>query len=341
MKTALITGISGQDGSYLSELLLSQGYEVFGLERRVALEDQNSRRKIEGTKIIPCDITNYSSVVLAFNKVRPDEVYHLAAQSFVADSFVDPFQTLDTNITGTLNMLEAIRNNKPDTRFYFAGSSEMFGKALEIPQTEKTPLNPRSPYGISKVAGFFLTKNYRESYNLHACSGILFNHESPRRGKEFVTRKITCAVADMKRKKNNILILGNLDSKRDWGFSGDYVRAMWMMLQTDKPEDYVIGTGETHTIKEFIHNAFDAANLKYKLVDLHDLTVEEADKRIDELKKEKENNFVVQHPKFYRPAEVDLLLADYSKAKKELGWQPKVQFEELVKRMVDSDLSRR
>jgi len=337
-KRALVTGISGQDGSYLSELLLNKGYEVFGLERRVALEDQNSRRRVEGTKIIPCDITDYSSVVLAFNKILPDEVYHLAAQSFVAESFVDPFQTFDTNINGTLNILEAIRNHKSDTKFYFAGSSEMFGAALETPQNEKTPFNPRSPYGISKVAGFFTTKNYRESYNLFACSGMLFNHESPRRGKEFVTRKITCAIADIKKNKDNVIVLGNLDAKRDWGFSGDYVKAMWMMLQNDKPTDYVVGTGETHTIKEFISKSFEVANLDYEIVDLHNLTNGEADKRIADLRNEKEKCFVIQHPKFYRPADVDLLLANPSKIKEELGWEPIVKFEELVKMMIERDL---
>jgi GDPmannose 4,6-dehydratase len=338
-KKALITGITGQDGTYLSEFLLSKGYEVYGIARRVALEDQNSRRKVEGTTIIPGDVMDYSSVVLAFNKIRPDEVYHLAAQSDVGYSFKDPFQTLHVNIDGTVNILEAIKNHKLDTKFYFAGSSEMFGEVLESPQTEKTPFNPRSPYGVSKVAGFLFTKNYRESYGLFACSGMLFNHESPRRGKEFVTRKITNAISEMRKGKNNVLILGNLDTKRDWGFSGDYVKAMWMMLQNDKPVDYVVGTGETHTIKEFIQKAFNSASLDYELIDLHNLPEEEADKKIKEFSKNKNKCYVFQHPKFYRPAEVDLLLADYSKIKKELGWRPKIHLEELVKMMVESDIN--
>ncbi|MDD3151248.1 MAG: GDP-mannose 4,6-dehydratase [Candidatus Gastranaerophilales bacterium] len=313
-KKALITGITGQDGGYLAELLEGKGYEVFGLKRRVALEDQSARRSFSGTAI-PCDITNYGSVTAALLKVMPNEVYHLAAQSDVAYSFKDPFQTLDVNIQGTTNVLEAIRHNKPDAKFYFAGSSEMFGNVLEEPQTEKTPFNPRSPYGISKAAGFFLTKNYREAYNLFACSGILFNHESPRRGKEFVTRKITDAIAKIKAGEQNFVTLGNLDTKRDWGFSKDYVEAMWLMLQQDKPDDYVIATNESHTLEEFLSEAFSHVGLNWK-------------------------DHVRTDPSFIRPSDVITLRGDYTKAHTKLGWEPKIKFKELVRMMVESDLER-
>jgi len=312
MKKALITGITGQDGSYLAELLLEKGYEVYGLERRKALEDQSVKRKNDA-KIIPCDITNYASVFDAIQKVKPDEIYHLAAQSDVAHSFKDPFQTFDTNINGTLNILESFRQLIPSSKMYFAGSSEMFGKAQEEPQTEKTPFYPRSPYGVSKVAGFDLCRNYREAYNLFICSGILFNHESPRRGKEFVTRKITDGIKQIKEKKFDKIKLGNLDAKRDWGFAGDFVEAMWLMLQQDKPDDYVIATNETHTIREFIDEAFKIANLN-------------PDEHI-EIDKQ-----------FFRPSDVVLLRGDYSKAKKILNWEPKIKFKELVKLMVDEDI---
>lgn len=309
---ALITGITGQDGSYLSEFLLSKGYEVYGLERRVALQNQEIRNeRIRNLKInlIPCDITNYSSVYNAIQKVMPDEVYHLAAQSFVAESWVDPFQTLDTNIFGTLNVLESIRQLNTKIKFYFAASSEMFGNS-PAPQNELTPMNPRSPYGISKLTCYQLTKNYRESYNMFCVSGILFNHESPRRGKEFITRKITEFVRGLKTDRNNVLELGNLDAKRDWGFSGDYVEMMWKMLQQEKPEDFVIGTGETHTIKEFCEEAFGILGLDYK-------------------------DFVRINPKFVRPAELNELRADYSKAKEKLGFEPKIKFKDLVRLMVN------
>ena len=312
MKKALITGITGQDGSYLAELLLEKGYEVYGLERRKALEDQSVKRKNDA-KIIPCDITNYASVFDAIQKVKPDEIYHLAAQSDVAHSFKDPFQTFDTNINGTLNILESFRQLIPSSKMYFAGSSEMFGKAQEEPQTEKTPFYPRSPYGVSKVAGFDLCRNYREAYNLFICSGILFNHESPRRGKEFVTRKITDGIKQIKEKKFDKIKLGNLDAKRDWGFAGDFVEAMWLMLQQDKPEDFVIATNETHTIGEFIDEAFKIANLN-------------PDEHIEVDKQ------------FFRPSDVVLLRGDYSKAKKILNWEPKIKFKELVKLMVDEDI---
>jgi len=309
---ALITGITGQDGSYLSELLLSKGYEVYGLERRVALQDQeirNERIKDLKIEIIPCDITNYASVFNAIQKVQPDEVYHLASQSFVFESWIDPFQTLDTNINGTLNVLESIKQINPKIKFYFAASSEMFGNSPS-PQNELTAMNPRSPYGISKLAGYHLTKNYRESYNMFACSGILFNHESPRRGKEFITRKITEFVKLLNKDRNRVLELGNLDAKRDWGFSGDYVKVMWQMLQQEVPEDFVIGTGETHTIKEFCEEAFGILGLDYK-------------------------DFVRVNPKFVRPAELNELRADYSKAKEKLGFEPEIKFKELVRLMVN------
>jgi GDPmannose 4,6-dehydratase len=320
---ALITGITGQDGSYLSELLTKMGYEVFGLERRVAMEDQKLRHRkgITGT-IIPCDITNYASVYNAVEKVMPDEIYHLAAQSDVGYSFKDPFQTFDTNINGTLNVLEAMRILVPKSKMYFAGSSEMFGDVLETPQTEKTPFNPRSPYGVTKCAGFQLCKNYREAYNMFICSGILFNHESPRRGKEFVTRKITSGIKAIMDGKESKLRLGNMDAKRDWGFSGDYVRAMWLMLQHDVPDDYVVATNETHTIKEFVDEAFHVAN---KI-----------------LEREGKLGFIPADcieidQNMMRPSDVQLLKGDYSKAKKVLGWEPNVKFKDLVKMMMEEE----
>lgn len=317
MAKALITGITGQDGSYLAEFLLKKGYEVFGIERRIALLDQvvrNERVIGLNVKIIPCDISDYGSVFNAVATIKPDEVYHLAAQSFVAESFVDPFQTMKINVLGTLNILEALRNLAPKVKFYFAGSSEMFGKAEEEPQTEKTRFHPRSPYGISKVAGFYLAQNYREAYNMFCCSGILFNHESPRRGKEFVTRKITDAIAKIKRGELKELKLGNIDAQRDWGFAGDYIEAMWLMLQQDKPDDYVIATNEMHSVREFLEIAFNHAGLNWK-----DYT------KVDE--------------SFMRPSDVWHLRGNYSKAKEKLGWQPKVRFEELVKMMIDYDIN--
>ena len=320
MKKALITGITGQDGSYLAELLLSKGYEVHGIIRRVALEDPEHRLwriKHITNKIIlhPASLESYASLFNVVEDVKPDECYHLAAQSFVSYSFEDEFSTINTNINGTLHILSAIRIKSPETRFYFAASSEMFGKALESPQSENTPFYPRSPYGISKVAGFHFTRNYREAYNLFAVSGILFNHESPRRGFEFVTRKITAGVAAIKLGLANELQLGNLDAKRDWGYAGDYVEAMWRMLQQENPDDYVIATGETHSVKEFTEKAFDHAGLDWE-------------------------KYVVTDKKYFRPAEVYELTGDYSKAKEKLGWQPGVKFEGLVKMMVDNDLER-
>ncbi|MCK4262022.1 GDP-mannose 4,6-dehydratase [bacterium] len=320
MKKALITGITGQDGSYLAEFLLDKGYEVHGMVRRVALEDPEHRlwriRHILDKLILhPASLESYASIFNVVRKVNPDECYHLAAQSFVSYSFEDEFSTINTNINGTHHVLSAIKQNAPECKFYFAASSEMFGHAKESPQNESTPFHPRSPYGISKVAGFHLTQNYREAYGLFACSGILFNHESPRRGFEFVTRKITDAVARIKLGLVKELKLGNLEAKRDWGYAGDYVQAMWLMLQQDKPDNYVIATGETRSVKEFVELAFKYAGLNWQ-------------------------DYVVVDKTLYRPAEVYELRGDYSKAKQKLGWQPSVSFKDLVKMMVDADLKR-
>lgn len=320
MKKALITGIDGQDGSYLAELLLQKGYKVYGMVRRVALEDpehQLWRIKHILNKVVihPASLESYPSIFKVVEDVKPDECYHLAAQSFVSYSFEDEFSTINTNINGTHFVLSAIKEKAPKCKVYFAASSEMFGLVHETPQTEKTPFHPRSPYGVSKVTGFYLTQNYREAYGIFACNGILFNHESPRRGFEFVTRKISYGVAKIKCGLEKKLKLGNLEAKRDWGFSGDYVEAMWMMLQEKKPDDYVIATGETHSVKEFVELAFDYAGLDWK-------------------------KYVVQDKVLYRPAEVHLLQGDYSKARKKLGWSPKVGFKELVKMMVGADLRR-
>ncbi|MFA4843837.1 MAG: GDP-mannose 4,6-dehydratase [Candidatus Margulisiibacteriota bacterium] len=319
-KKALITGITGQDGSYLSELLLAKGYEVHGIVRRVAFEDIEHRmwrlRHIyDRLQLHSASLENYASIFKTVEKIMPDECYHLAAQSFVSYSFEDEFSTININLNGTHYVLSALKERCPACRFYFAGSSEMFGLVNESPQNEQTHFHPRSPYGISKVAGFDLTRNYREAYNLFAASGILFNHESPRRGFEFVTRKISNGVAKIKLGLDRELRLGNLEAKRDWGFAGDYVEAMWQMLQQDKPDDYVIATGETHSVREFAELACRTLDLdpaKYLLVD----------------------------DKFFRPAEVNLLCGDYAKAQQKFGWQPKVRFAELVKMMVTADLAR-
>jgi len=317
-KKALITGITGQDGSYLAELLLEKGYEVHGIVRRVAFEDPERRLWrlrdfLDRLQLHGASMESYASLFKIVQQIRPDECYHLAAQSFVSYSFEDEFSTINTNINGTHFMLSAIKELVPECRFYFAGSSEMFGSVKHTPQTEETPFHPRSAYGISKVAGFDLTRNYREAYGLFAASGILFNHESPRRGYEFVTRKITHSVAKIKLGRLKKLELGNLDAKRDWGFAGEYVQAMWLMIQQDRPCDYVIATGETHSVKEFAQHAFAHVGL-----DWHD--------------------FVVKDEKFFRPSEVHLLCGDCSKASAELGWRPKTKFEDLVKMMVDADL---
>jgi GDPmannose 4,6-dehydratase len=344
MKKALITGITGQDGSYLAEFLLEKGYEVHGIVRRIALEDPTHRLgRIKHIKdkltLHPGAIESYSRLLEIFDKVKPDECYHLAAQSFVHESFDDSFSTFMTNVEGTLNILNALRAKSPQCKFYFAGSSEMFGKVEETPQTEKTAFHPRSPYGITKVVGFDLTRNFREAYNIFTCSGILFNHEGPRRGFEFVTRKITSTIAKIKEGKENILILGNLDARRDWGHAKDYVEMMWLMLQQEKPSDYVIATGESYSIKDFVDVAFRHAGLSYEIVDLSNMSNEEADNKIESLKEQKDKIFVVQHPIFYRPAEVNILTGDATKAAEKLGWKPKVSFVELVKTMVDHDLA--
>ncbi len=345
MKKAFITGINGQDGSYLAELLLEKGYEVYGLVRRVALEDPlHHLSRINHIKdklhLISGTLESYSRLLEIFDEIKPDECYHLAAQSFVHESFEDSFSTMNTNINGTMHVLSALHKKAPKCRFYFAGSSEMFGKVEEVPQKETTRFHPRSPYGISKVAGFDLTRNYREAYDIFACSGILFNHESPRRGFEFVTRKITSNIARIKNGEENVLILGNLDAKRDWGFAGDYVEAMWLMLQQEKPDDYVVATGENYSIRDFLDIAFSYVGLEYEVVDLSEGNSEEADKKIAELKKQKDRIYVVQHPKFYRPAEVNELLGYPAKAVRELGWNPKVNLQKLVEMMIDGDLKK-
>lgn len=342
-KRALILGISGQDGSYLAEFLLEKGYDVHGIVRRVALEEPDSRLKRiahirNQVTLHPGSIESYARLLDVVNKVNPDECYHLAAQSFVHESFEDSFSTFNTNVIGTLQILSALKAVAPKCKFYFAGSSEMFGKVRETPQTENTIFHPRSPYGITKVTGFDLTRNFRESYDMFTCSGILFNHESERRGAEFVTRKITKNIAKIKRGESNVLVLGNLDAKRDWGHAKDYVEAMWLMLQQDRPDDFVVATGETHSIREFLDAAFNHAGITYELVDLTQYSEYEADKKVTELKNQTDRIFVVQHPRFYRPAEVNLLQGDASKARERLGWSPKVSFNELVKLMMDNDL---
>ena len=315
MPKALVTGITGQDGSYLAELLLEKGYEVFGLVRRTSWPNLGRLTCRDRISLEEGDLTDQGSLIRVMEKVQPDEVYNLAAQSFVATSWQQPVLTSEVTGLGVTRMLEAIRLTNPSTRFYQASSSEMFGQAQESPQTEKTPFYPRSPYGVAKVYGHWTTVNYRESHGIFACSGILFNHESPRRGLEFVTRKVTDAVARIKQGLATELRLGNLEAKRDWGFAGDYVRAMWLMLQQSEPSDYVIASGQTRTVGEFVARAFAAAGLDWQ-------------------------QHVVSDPGFRRPAEVDLLIGDASKAARELGWQPTVGFEELVTMMVQADLCR-
>tara|TARA_Y100000310_G_scaffold221576_1_gene223161 strand:+ start:16802 stop:17878 length:1077 start_codon:yes stop_codon:yes gene_type:complete len=333
-KSALITGITGQDGSYLAEFLLKKGYKVHGLIRRIALEDQNIRlgriNHIKNKIVIhPGSVEDYPRIMEIIDEIKPDECYHLAAQSFVKDSFDDPSSTFNININGTLNILRAILRKSPRTKFYFAGTSEMFGKSTNKNQNEETPLHPKSPYGISKIAGFNMTRNYRESFGIFSCSGILFNHESPRRGKEFVTRKITSFVANMKKNPNQILELGNLDSKRDWGFSRDYIEAMWLMLQQKKPDDYVIATGETHSVKEFVEESFKSVGI---------YPIKWKGKGINEVGIYNGKLIVKVNKKFFRPAEVDYLIGDSSKARDKLGWKPKTNFKELVRMMVETDL---
>ncbi len=318
-KRALITGLTGQDGSYLAELLLELGYEVHGLVRRVALEDPQRRfnriqHLLDRITLHPGSLESYPSIFKVISQHQFDECYHLAAQSFVAESFADGFSTINTNINGTHYMLAALRELQPQCKFYFAGSSEMFGKVREVPQKETTPFHPRSPYGISKVAGFDLTRNYREAYGMFCVSGILFNHESPRRGFEFVTRKITAGVARIKNGRQKELRLGNLDARRDWGHAKDYVRAMQLMLQQAEPDDFVVASGESHTVREFCELAFVKAGLDYR-------------------------DFVVQDEQFYRPAEVESLIGDSTKARRELGWRPEFDFHALIEDMVRSDLT--
>lgn len=318
MKRALITGITGQDGSYLAEHLLKLGYEVHGLVRRVALEQPDVRlariTKIRKDIVLHAgSLESYPSLFHVLSRCKVDECYHLAAQSFVAESFEDGFSTMNTNSSGTHYLLEALHQLQPDARFYFAGSSEMFGKVRETPQRETTPFHPRSPYGISKVTGYYLTLNYREAYGMYATSGMLFNHESPRRGFEFVTRKITHNVARIKLGLAKELRLGNLEAQRDWGHAADYVQAMHLMLQQPEPDDFVVGTGETHSVREFCELAFNEVGLDYR-------------------------DFVIEDPQFYRPAEVDLLIGDATKAKEVLGWKPRHTFRQLVSEMVTHDV---
>jgi len=316
MKKALITGITGQDGSYLAELLLSKGYEVTGMVRRSSTETFERIGHIKDRiSLVQADLLDPTSLAKAMESAEPDEVYNLAAMSFVPTSWSQPVLTGEFTALGVTRMLEALRTVCPKAHFYQASSSEMFGKVRETPQNENTPFYPRSPYGVAKAYGHFITVNYRESYDLFAVSGILFNHESPRRGKEFVTRKITDGVARIKAGKLKELRMGNLDAKRDWGFAGDYVEAMWRMLQADKPDDYVVATGETHSVREFLEIAFAHVGLDYR-------------------------DYTVVDPAFIRPAEVELLLGDSSKARSELGWKPAVDFKGLVTMMVDADMAR-
>jgi GDPmannose 4,6-dehydratase len=315
-KKALITGITGQDGSYLAELLLEKGYEVYGMVRRTSTQPyERIAHIINDIELVQGDLLDQSSLTSLISKIRPAEVYNLAAQSFVAVSWEQPVLTSECTGVGVARILEAIRAVDTSIKFYQASSSEMYGKVREIPQREETPFHPRSPYGVAKAYAYYLTLNYRESYNMFAVNGVLFNHESPRRGIEFVTRKVTDAVARIKLGLSNEVRLGNLDSKRDWGYAGDYVEAMWLMLQHDTPEDFVIATGETHSVEELVTVAFSHVGLQWQ-------------------------DYVVIDPKFVRPAEVDLLIGDASKAKAVLGWEPKTSFESMVRLMVDTDIER-
>jgi GDPmannose 4,6-dehydratase len=314
-KTALITGITGQDGSYLAELLLEKGYRVCGIVRRSSNENlQRIEHLRDRVDLFQADLLDEISLLRVLRQTQPHEVYNLAAMSFVPTSWQEPVLTAEFTAVGVARLLEAVREACPEARFYQASSSEMFGKVIETPQRETTPFHPRSPYGVAKVYGHHITVNYRESYGLFACSGILFNHEGPRRGLEFVTRKISHGVARIKLGLDHELRLGNLEARRDWGFAGDYVRAMWLMLQQDEADDYVVGTGETHSVEEFAAIAFDQAGLDWR-------------------------QYVIVDPQYYRPAEVDLLMADASKARARLGWRPDVSFAQLARLMVDADLA--
>jgi len=317
-RKAILTGLTGQDGSYLAELLVEKGYEVHGIVRRAAIEDPDHRMSrvrhlLDQMTVHSASLESYPSLFKVVQRVKPDECYHLAAQSYVSHSFDDEFSTLNTNINGTHHILSAVKEAAPGCRFYFAASSEMFGRVRETPQNEQTPFHPRSAYGISKVAGFDLTRNYREAYHMHATSGILYNHESPRRGFEFVTRKITSHAARIKLGLAKELRLGNLDSKRDWGHAKDYVKAMWLMLQQDSPDDYVIATGRMCSVRDFADAAFSCLGLDYR-------------------------DYVVTDPRFLRPAEVEVLLGDPSKGRRVLGWSPTYSFEDLVRDMVEEDI---
>jgi len=314
MPKALITGITGQDGSYLAEFLLEKGYEVIGMVRRTSTVNFERIKHIQDKiTLVPGDLMDQVSIIDILREHRPDEVYNLGAMSFVPTSWSQPVLTGEVTALGVTRVLDAIRTVDPTIKFYQASSSEMFGKVRETPQNENTPFYPRSPYGVAKVYGHWITVNYRESYGLFACSGILFNHESPRRGLEFSTRKVTHGVARIKLGLDNELRMGNLDAKRDWGYAGDYVKAMWLMLQQDEPDDYVVGTGETHSVRELCEVAFDYVGLDWR-------------------------DHVVVDPKFFRPADVDFLVADATKARTKLGWEPTVTFEELIQMMVDADL---
>jgi GDPmannose 4,6-dehydratase len=315
-KRALITGITGQDGSYLADFLLDQGYEVAGMVRRTSTVNFGRIEHIQNrVKLVHGDLLDQTSLLDIMSEVKPDEIYNMAAQSFVPVSWKQPVLTGEFTALGVTRMLEAVRSVVPEARFYQASSSEMFGKVQEVPQSEETPFYPRSPYGVAKVYGHWITVNYRESYDLFACSGILFNHESPRRGLEFVTRKVTYGAAQIKLGLADELRLGNLDARRDWGYAGDYVRAMWLMLQQEQPDDYVVGTGETHSVRELCRLAFGYLDLDWE-------------------------RYVIVDPQFYRPAEVDLLVSDPTKAREAMGWQPEVSFDELIRKMVDADLAR-
>jgi GDPmannose 4,6-dehydratase len=313
VKTALITGITGQDGSYLAEFLLDQGYQVVGMVRRSSTVNFGRIEQIQDrVTLVYGDLLDLTSLMDVMREYKPDEVYNLAAQSFVPISWKQPVLTGEFTALGVTRMLEAMRTIVPEARFYQASSSEMFGKVQEVPQSERTPFYPRSPYGVAKVYGHWITVNYRESYDLFACSGILFNHESPRRGLEFVTRKVTYGAAQIKLGLAHEVRLGNLDSRRDWGYAGDYVRAMWLMLQQDHPDDYVVGTGETHSVRELCQVAFAHLDMDWE-------------------------KYVISDPRFYRPAEVDLLVSDPTKAHEKLGWKPDVSFQGLIQRMADAD----
>ena len=333
MKRALITGITGQDGSYLAELLLEKGYKVYGVVRRKSKADYGTVEHLKkDIEFIYADMTDMASLIRAVKIAQPDEVYNLAAQSFVATSWEQPIATSEINAIGVTNLLESIRVVKPEARFYQASTSEMFGLVQETPQRETTPFYPRSPYGVAKLYGHWITKNYRESFQMYACSGILFNHESPRRGLEFVTRKVTNAVARIKYGLQDTLYLGNMDAKRDWGFAGDYVKAMWLMLQQEEADDYVIASGETHPVREFVELAFRYAGIE----------LEWTGKGIEEkgIDKATGKTFVAVEPKFFRPAEVELLHGNPDKACQTLGWTRAVGFEELVGMMMEGDLVR-